>query len=351
MDSTVVLVPAYEPDGRLEDYVDRLAHSGFRHVVVVDDGSGTAFRGIFDSLASRPFCTVLRHDVNRGKGVAIRTGLQHIRDNLPDVRGVVTADSDGQHDAADCRRLAEALANGREAILLGSRDFSLPMVPFRSRFGNRWSSITFWMLHGQWLPDSQTGLRAFPASLIPFMLDVAGDRFEYEMGVLIAAAKGLPMDAVPIRTIYENGNAGTHYRPLADTFRINRLVFADFIRFSGVSIASFVMDQALAWAFALLLHAIGCERHGVIWMSGFAARFLSSVFNYSMNRMFVFRSKTGIASSAWRYALLCVAVIVLSNCCVSGLAYAGVPRGLAKLVCDVVLCLAGYRIQSRFIFG
>ena len=352
MDNVAVLVPAYEPDGRLVDYVDSLARSGFCHVVVVDDGSGDEFRGIFDSVEARPFCTVLRHDVNRGKGVALRTGLRYIRESLTDVSGVVTADSDGQHDAEDCRRLADMLEKHEECLLLGSRDFSLPAVPFRSRFGNRWSSITFLMLHGRWLPDTQTGLRAFQSSLIPFMLSVMGDRFEYEMGVLMAAArKGLPIEPVPIRTIYENGNAGTHYRPLVDTLRINRLVFADFIRFSGVSVASFVMDQCLAWMFALMLAAVGCERHGIIWASGFAARILSSVFNYSMNRAFVFRSRADIATSAWKYALLCAAVIVLSNCGVSALACCGVPRGIAKLICDIVLCLAGYRIQARFIFG
>ena len=348
---TVALIPAYEPDERLVVFADRLSLEGFRRVVVVDDGSGERFRALFDALAARPFCTVLRHAVNRGKGAALKMGLAFIRERLPDVRGVVTADSDGQHDAADCRRLAEALTNGAERLYLGSRDFSRPDVPFRSCFGNRWSSVTFWLIHGQWLPDSQTGLRAFPVSMIPFLLSVAGERFEYEMAVLIAAARrGVPMEPITIRTIYENGNAGTHYRPFQDTIRINRLVFADFIRFAGVSLLSFALDQGLAWLFAAALAAAGVERHGVIWLSGFAARFLSAVFNFSLNRAFVFRSKGGVLSAAWKYALLCGAVIVLSNAGVSGLVFAHVPRGVAKFVCDVLLYFAGFRIQSKFIF-
>ena len=147
------------------------------------------------------------------------------------------------------------------------------------------------------------------------------------------------------------GNAGTHFRPLADSFRINRLVFADFFRFAGVSFASFGLDQGLAWAFASLLTQFSTlNHHSVIWASGFAARFLSAVFNFSMNRTFVFRSGNRIGVSAWKYALLCVAVIVLSNGGVSALSFLGVPRGLAKLFCDTVLYFAGYRIQARFIF-
>ena len=208
---TVALIPAYEPDERLVGFADRLQGEGFSRIIVVDDGSGERFRPLFDALATRSFCTVLRHEVNRGKGTALKTGFTYIREQLPSVQGVVTADSDGQHDVADCRRLAEALDEGRDALYLGSRDFSLPDVPFRSRFGNRWSMVTLGLLHGQWLPDSQTGLRAFPVSLIPFLLSVPGERFEYEMGVLLAAARrGLPMVPVMIRTIYENGNAGTH---------------------------------------------------------------------------------------------------------------------------------------------
>ena len=348
---TVALIPAYEPDGRLAAFADRLSQEGFRRIVVVDDGSGERFRALFDDLAARPFCTVLHHAANRGKGAALKTGLAYIGERLPDARGVVTADSDGQHDVADCRRLAAALADGAECLYLGSRDFSLPDVPFRSRFGNRWSSVTFWLIHGRWLPDSQTGLRAFPASMIPFLLGVAGERFEYEMAVLIAAARrGVPMVPLTIRTIYENGNAGTHYRPFRDTVRINRLVFADFIRFAGVSLLSFALDQGLAWLFAAALAAADVERHGIIWLSGFAARFLSAVFNFSMNRAVVFHAQGGVMAAAWKYALLCVAVIVLSNAGVSGLALAHVPRGAAKFVCDLLLYFVGFRIQAKFVF-
>ena len=344
----LVLIPAYEPGEGFVSYVDQLARQGFDRIVVVDDGSGARFRAVFEALAAKPFCRVIHHAVNRGKGVALRTGFAFIQKEFPDAVGVVTADSDGQHAPEDCRRLAEALAADPQKMYLGSRDFSLKAMPFRSWFGNRWSSVTFALIHGRWLPDTQTGLRAFPLSQLPFLLDRPGDRFEYEMGVLIAAArKRLPVEVVPIRTIYENGNAGTHFSPFRDTLRINRLVFADFFRFAGVSLVSFALDQGLAWAFASALAAAAVTQAGTIWASGFAARFLSAVFSFSLNRTFVFRSTGGVGAAAWKYALLCVGVIVLSNVGVSGLVFLGVPRGLAKFVCDTFLYFAGYRIQAK----
>ena len=352
MTDAIALIPAYEPDARLEDYVEQLAEQGFRRIVIVDDGSGERFRAVFDSLALKPFCTILRHDSNRGKGAALKTGLSFIHERFADAIGVVTADSDGQHAPEDCRRIAEALADGKCKICLGSRSFALGNVPFLSWYGNRWASVTFWLIHGRWLPDTQTGLRAFPMSLLPFMLGVEGERFEYEMGVLISAARnGIPIETFPIRTIYENGNAGTHFRPFADTVCINRLVFADFFRFAGVSLASFALDQVLAWAFAVALAAMGVTQTYVIWLSGFAARFVSAVFNFSLNRTFVFHSGERIGAAAWKYALLCVAVIVMSNAGVTGLAFLAVPRGLAKFVCDIVLYFVGYRIQSKVVFS
>ena len=346
-----ILIPSYEPEERLIRYVDDLASRGLCRIVVVDDGSGESYRGIFDRLGEKPFCTVLHHDVNKGKGAALKTGYAYIHGQMPDVAGVVTADADGQHSPDDCARMAAALVEDGDSVFIGTRDFSFGKVPFRSWIGNRWSSLTFMLVLGRWLPDTQTGLRAFPMDLLPLQMSVSGDRYEYEMGVLMTMVrKGVSLKTLPIRTIYENGNSCSHFNPIKDTIRINRLVLAGFMRFAGVSIVSFILDQGLAWGFAATLAAIGVTATGAIWASGFAARLLSSVFNFSLNRLFVFRSGCGIGSSAWKYALLCVIVIVLSNAGVTALSFVGVPRGAAKFVCDVLLYFAGYRIQDRFVF-
>ena len=349
--NVTILIPSYEPEERLVGYVDELVSRGFRRIVVVDDGSDGSYQGIFSALSEKPFCTVLHHEVNRGKGAALKTGYAYIREHQFDSVGVVTADADGQHSTEDCLRMAAALVGDRDSVFVGTRDFSIGKIPFRSWIGNRWSSLTFALVMGRWLPDTQTGLRAFPMGLLPLQMSVPGDRYEYEMGVLMKMVRnGVSVKTLPISTIYENGNSCSHFDPLRDTIRINRLVLADFIRFTGVSVSSFLLDQCLAWGFAKALDAMGAMTADVIWVSGFAARLLSSAFNFSLNRSFVFRSGGRIASSAWRYALLCLIVIVLSNIGVSALFHVGVPRGAAKFLCDTLLCLAGYHVQSKFVF-
>lgn len=349
----VILIPSLEPDERLPAYITQLLARGFQQIVVVDDGSSAAAQPIFDALAATPGCHVAHHDVNHGKGVALKTGYRWILDNCPDCAGVITADADGQHTVEDCWKLAEKLcADGQRALYLGSRDFSLPNVPPKSRYGNRTTSVVFRLLYGQWLPDTQTGLRAFPREDLPFMLEVEGERYEYEMKVLIACARaGIPMIPVTIKTIYENDNAGSHFHPLRDSYRIYKVILGSFVRFVGTSLTCVLIDQGLAWLFRdVLLAGLGIDHTGLIWASGLIARLLSSVCNFLLNKSFVFKLKGSARKAIIRYALLCVAVICVSNIGVVLLGAIGMADWLAKMLCDTVLAFVNYNIQDRWVF-
>ena len=230
-ESAVILIPSLEPDDRLPAYMRRLLEAGFTRAVVVDDGSSEKYQPIFNELDAMDGVTVLHHEVNRGKGCALKTGYSYIRDNIPEASGVITADADGQHTVEDCWKLAEALTQDKRVLYLGSRDFDLPNVPPKSRFGNKTTSAVFKLFYGHWLPDTQTGLRAFKREDLQFMIDVPGERFEYEMQVLIACARA-KMDMVPItiETVYENENEGTHFHPIRDSYRIYKVIIGGFFR-------------------------------------------------------------------------------------------------------------------------
>ena len=163
---------------------------------------------------------MLIHENNRGKGAALRTAFAWVRENLPRMVGVVTVDGDGQHDPEDVRRVAEELArepNG--GLVLGVRSFAGD-VPFRSRLGNFWTRGLFRLITGLSVSDTQTGLRGIPAVLLPRLLAIPGDRYEYEIRMLADARRHpAPPREVSVRTIYLDGNASSHYRPLRDTFR------------------------------------------------------------------------------------------------------------------------------------
>lgn len=218
----VALIPAYQPGEHLAPLVAELRRLDFE-VVVVDDGSAAAAEPVFAAIAAD--VTLLRHDVNRGKGAALKTGLAVLAARSG-VRTVVTADADGQHQADDIARVAGFARLNPGALALGVRDFAT--APLRSRLGNTVSAWAFRAATGAKLVDTQTGLRACTPDLIPALLAVPGERFDYETTMLLELAQaGVALVAVPIATVYIDDNKSSHYRTLGDSWPIFKQ-FADY---------------------------------------------------------------------------------------------------------------------------
>ena len=353
-EKAVILIPSLDPDGRLPAYVRKLKEGGFARIIIVDDGSGDAYRTIFEEAGTVEDTVVLHHKVNQGKGIALKTGYRYIMENYPYISGVITADADGQHTVADCLHLAEELESEKRALYLGSRDFNLENVPPKSRSGNKITSAVFKLLYGQYLPDTQTGLRAFRKEELPFMAQVEGERYEYEMKVLIACSRaGIPMIPVTIETIYENDNEGTHFHPIKDSWRIYKVILGSFFRFMSVSLVCFLIDQILALILRKwILPPAGLVRGSMmnLQVSGWGARLFSSVINFMMNRKLVFRSNGKTGKSALRYAVLCIGIITVSNAGVWVLGQVGIADWFAKLLMDTTLYFLSYRMQERWVF-
>ena len=356
----VILIPSLEPDERLPAYIQKLSESGFGHIVVVDDGSSEAYQPIFKEVEGVDRAVVLHHDVNHGKGVALKTGYKYILDNLPDVAGVITADADGQHTVPDCIRLAEEIGKGEKALYLGSRDFSLENIPPKSRSGNKITSVVFKLLYGQYLPDTQTGLRAFRREELPFMINVEGERFEYEMKVLIACSRaGIPMIPVTIETIYENENKGTHFHPIKDSWKIYKVILGSFFKFMGASIISFLADHLLfnlfsGWLFPLLgIHLNVSLPLGIhldnTSLANYTARLFSAILNFRLNKDMVFKVR-GSKGTGWRYALVAVGIVILSTLGIKSLGKLGMAPWLAKVIVDTLLYFVSYRVQQQWVF-
>ncbi len=353
-EQAVILIPSLEPDERLPAYIQKLKEGGFAHIVVIDDGSSEKYQPIFEEVDAVEDTVVLHHEVNKGKGVALKTGYKYIMENMPDITGVITADADGQHTVADCLHLAEQLEKGERALYLGSRDFNLENVPPKSRSGNKITSVIFKLLYGQYQPDTQTGLRAFRKEELPFMAEVEGERYEYEMKVLIACSRALiPMIPITIETIYENENEGTHFHPIRDSWRIYKVIFGSFIKFMSVSLICFLIDQLLALVLRKwILPPVGFARGSMLnlQISGWGARLVSSVINFIMNKNLVFKMKGKAGKPALKYAILCIAIITISNAGVWALGKIGMADWLAKILMDTMLYFLSYRFQERWVF-
>ena len=351
-ESAVILIPSLEPDDRLPAYMRRLLEAGFTRAVVVDDGSSEKYQPIFNELAEMEGVTVLHHEVNRGKGCALKTGYGYIRDNIPEASGVITADADGQHTVEDCWKLAQALTEDRRVLYLGSRDFDLPNVPPKSRFGNKTTSLVFKLFYGHWLPDTQTGLRAFKREDLQFMIDVPGERFEYEMQVLIACARA-KMDMVPItiETVYENENEGTHFHPIRDSYRIYKVILGNFIKFMGASLLSTGVDKLILHVMAnfVLTNVTHCD-----FFSALIARAVSAPLNFTLNCKYVFKDKIS-QKTITRYVLLAAVIMFLQAVLLENvMKWLSIPKFLIVLVSfavDTVLYFLSYHVQNKWVFA
>lgn len=220
----VVVIPAYEPEDSLVELIKSL-QTDFAHILVVDDGSKTA-DAVFEKVAFLDGVKLLRHDVNRGKGAALKTAFAAVTKDFPEAAGVVTADADGQHLPADIAAVAKSTLDHPDRFTLGVRAFDGD-VPFRSRFGNAWSRWFFFLLTGTMVYDTQTGLRGIPAKFLPALCEMQGDRYEYEGRMLVAAArmKNKP-EQVRIRTVYLEGNRTSHFNPIRDSLRTQTALLA-----------------------------------------------------------------------------------------------------------------------------
>ncbi|MBQ8952562.1 MAG: bifunctional glycosyltransferase family 2/GtrA family protein [Clostridia bacterium] len=337
-DDIAVLIPAYKPDRRLNKLVDDLLAAGFKRVVVVDDGGGAAYAPIFADLAGR--AQVLTHPVNRGKGAALKTGLTEIK-KTPGV-SVVTADADGQHTPEDIAKIADALLADPDALILGSRDKKA--MPPRSKAGNTLTCCVFGLLTGLWLGDTQTGLRGLPAPALDRFSTLEGDRYEYEINMLISASEhGIPVKEVEIETIYIDNNASSHFNALRDGLKIYRLMFRQAGKFVLSSLISSLLDVLL---FSLAHYALGWSRIG----AQIGARVISATVNYLLNSRMVFGKRVS-GQSFVRYAAL--AVVILACSCVGHwlLEKLHVPAILAKIIVDGLLYLVSYRVQRSKVFG
>ncbi|GIF21674.1 glycosyltransferase involved in cell wall biosynthesis [Actinoplanes tereljensis] len=210
----LVLLPVYRPGPQLLTLVADLRRAEAT-VVIVDDGSGPAAAPVLDAAAALG-CPVLRCFTNRGKGEALKTGFRYCAQKFPE-HDVVTADGDGQHRVADVRAVADRA--GRGELVLGVRP--LDQMPLRSRVGNVVIARLFRAVTGQSVSDTQTGLRAYPYGLLKRLVDVPGERFEYEMNALLAlAGAGCRIREVPIPATYLDGNAASHFGGVTDSVRV-----------------------------------------------------------------------------------------------------------------------------------
>ncbi len=336
-----VVIPAYQPDNKLIKLVEKIHDKSDFKILIIDDGSSPACQKIFDKASQ--YATILRHEVNQGKGHALKTAFQFIKEQNS-YGTVVTADADGQHKIWDIFRTANKASENPNKLILGVRAFT-GKVPLRSRFGNSLTKALFKLQTGVGVTDTQTGLRAFTTNLIPFMLKIEGKRYEYEMNMLLEATKEYEIVEVPIETVYINDNEASHFRPIKDGL----LIYKNIFKFALSSLSSFVVDY-LVYA-VLVLHLAAVPTGLRILLANGIARVTSSIFNYSTNKKLVFKNDDSLVRTGMGYFGLAVGLFVLDTLLIRlFFTVFGIKLLIAKVIVGILLFAVSWTVQKKFIF-
>lgn len=346
--NVTIIIPSLNPDEKLCQTVQGLQAVGLTDIVLVNDGSDAEHAPIFSTLKG---VTVLNHEVNRGKGRALKTAFRYVLEHRPHSCGVVTVDGDGQHRPSDVLAVAQALETDNSCVYLGTRDFSRPEVPGRSRFGNRTTSLVFLLLCGLRIHDTQTGLRGIPQTALETMLAVSGERFEYETNMLLELGRTKQAyREIAIETVYVEENKSSHFRPVRDSIRIYWFILRHLIGYAGSGFMCFLLDIGLFTLAELVLFA-SLPEASRIFAATALARVISSVCNFALNQYAVFCSKRSMKATLWRYYLLCGCQLLCSALSVYLLGLLlPLPSTVIKCVVDMIIFFISYRIQRGYIF-
>lgn len=369
----LILIPAYRPDASLVQLARELDTQAIKtgatlHLLVVDDGSGSDYRPIFEQVAGlvpvgsslsvgqQPkssgmrAVTVLHLPSNGGKGAALRAGLAWAQDYLPG-EVVVTADADGQHLAEDIMAVGQVTKQcarqNAPRLVLGVRTLSGSTelgydVPLRSRVGNALTAFLFRLSTGKKLADTQTGLRGITPQMIPWALALPGNRYEYEFTMLLRATRhGVGLVQVPVTRVYEEANPTSHFQPVRDSLRI----YAPLLAFFAASFSSFVVDTL---ALLLLVNAGLAVVPAVV-----VARILSALGNFALNRVMMHDGgpRPTAQRSLGRYALLALVILVLNGAAMEALTRVGLSLVVAKIMVEGTLVPLSFVVQRRWVFA
>lgn len=348
-----IIIPSLEPDDRFLNIIEKLYNAKLGPLVVVNDGSSEKYNHYFDTAREEYSAIILQHDRNRGKGRALKTAFEYCLDTYDGLLGVVTADSDGQHDVESITKIIQALHDYPEKLILGVRDFEGSGIPAKSQFGNNLTRKVFKSLYKKDITDTQTGLRGIPKVFMQSLLSVPGERFEFETRMLVEAVeKEVDIQEIPVTTIYDSAdNHSTHFRPVADSIKIYRIFGAAFLRFLVSGLSSSLLDLALFQLLCWLLRGHNLVFDYVVLATIFA-RLCSATYNYTVNYYYVFRSQKTHSKSLIRYVTLAILQMFCSGVLTSTLVQlvGASLELLVKIPVDVLLFFISYRIQKRFVY-
>lgn len=286
-----------------------------------------------------PGAHVLHREVNGGQGASLKHGIAWIKQNLPGIAWLVTADADGQHLPEDIVEIFRAGVEdpGRTPVF-GVREFD-ESVPARSRFGNRITSRLVRLLYGHDVPDTQTGLRGLPPRLFDRLLAIGANRFQFNSEVLLVLLGEGNLHKVPISTVYEPGNPSSHFRPVMDSLQI----YAVLLRYAVVMLLVALLEYANLNVFSAILDST--------FAALVLAKAVSVVIAFGFLRRFIFKSDMDIRRQAVGFLVLSAFHLLTVWLLITVLTgQLGLPLYAAALLAYSTMFVVVFILQRRTVF-
>ncbi|MEG0570708.1 MAG: bifunctional glycosyltransferase family 2/GtrA family protein [Oscillospiraceae bacterium] len=346
MKNMYIIIPALSPDIKMLSFIKDIRETIDTNILIVNDGSKNEYDHFFNDAVNLYGCELIRHNINLGKGRALKNAFNYVLNLDKDIMGAITADCDGQHKVSDIIACAQALTLHPESLIMGCRKFKAKDVPFRSKWGNNITKGILHILCGVKISDSQTGLRGLSCATMRAFLATPGERFEYETNMLLdAKEKGTPLFEVPIQTVYIEENKSTHFNPVRDSVRIYSIFFKYIFSSLSSSLLDIIIFKIMTIIFINIFPVV------YIFVATGIARAISSLFNYFINQSSVFKSRGENKLAIVKYYILCVIIIVISAFSVNGIVfYTGLDATIAKVIVDSLLFLVSFQLQREWVF-
>lgn len=191
-----IIIPAFNEEKVIQEVLAEIKKAGYGNIIVIDDGSAD---NTHRKAAEVPGVVALKHFLNRGKGAAVKTGIEAAKKLGADV--VVTMDGDGQHNPEDISKMLQLINAGKD-VVLGTRLKNPKGMPFYKILANYLGNFFTWMIYGLWVTDSQSGFRAYSKKSIR-LIETKTDRYEYDSEVIREISRNkLKYTEVPIEVRY-----------------------------------------------------------------------------------------------------------------------------------------------------
>tara|TARA_R110002126_G_scaffold13118_2_gene56461 strand:- start:154791 stop:155900 length:1110 start_codon:yes stop_codon:yes gene_type:complete len=338
-----IIVPVYNPTHGFASFIKTIALRAEEErylLVVVNDGCDRSFDDVFETLKSYKAVRLYKHEVNMGKGAALKTGFTALIKSDIDLKGAITADADGQHCIDDIFAVLKAGKENESGLTLGVRKFD-QNVPLRSKVGNTLTQLVFYGLTAINLADTQTGLRYIPRVFFQDICTIKSSGYAFEMEMLLwAKQSNVRLHTHDIKTIYFNENSGSHFRPFVDSVKIYSVLLKQGLS----SVSTSVLDLL---AFSLFFYICG----GGLFLSNAFSRTVSFPVYYFLNRDYVFKQKAlGFHPVPRLVLVIFISGLVSYFLQSSVIQLFGLPAVASKIVIETIMFLVNFVILRDFVF-